>query len=312
VITDFVLLVSSSSISPGLIDDLDARVRVHLQQYSDTFFFWAIASAIIVALGCALEGPEILHELFPKLFSFFTWPSNDRLQKFELWTKKVGMIGWVLVVLGIAAEGIFEVYDHRASGFLQTFDEILIADTQRQAAETYERAAIAMREAEEAKKDAAKLQLEVLKQGPRSTLLREHRNELIEKLRPFAGQRFTALECFESNEPEPNNAANEIISMLESGARWTNNGGTPGAEYAQSIGGPGVLVSILPNASEATRNAAKALSSALNKALLLSGVQFSDKGQWIRQALQPPTIRFDEQTVLIDVCMHPEPLTPPH
>jgi hypothetical protein len=143
VITHSVLLVSSfinPSVSPEIIRGLDAKVRFDLQRFSDGFFFWVIVSAGIVVVGCALEGPEIFHELFPKLFSFITWPSNDRLKQFEHWTKKVGMIGWVLVVLGIAAEGIFEVYDHRASGFLQTFDEVLLTTAQRDTAEAYARA----------------------------------------------------------------------------------------------------------------------------------------------------------------------------
>jgi hypothetical protein len=168
--------------------------------------------------------------------------------------------------------------------------------------------------AEIAREDAAKLQLEVLKQGPRSTLLRGHRNDLIKKLRPFAGQRFTTLECFESNDLEPNMVAIEITGILESGARWTNNGNNgnaPGAIYGgQHITDTEIIVRILPTATEATRRSAKSLFSALSDALL-TGVKFADNGQGIRQILQP-MIPFDEQTVLIEVGVHPEPLTPPH
>jgi hypothetical protein len=126
VIVQSVLLVSSAistSVSPELITELDRRVRADLQNIDDRFFFWVAASAIVVAIGCLMEGPEIFHELWPITFPYF----GGR------WVKKLALIGWLVVVLGGAAEGVFEIYDHDASGMLQTFDELLLGDAQRNA-----------------------------------------------------------------------------------------------------------------------------------------------------------------------------------
>lgn len=114
---------ASLYVFPDLIGDLDNRIRLDLQHIGNSFFFWVWLSAIVVAVGCAMEGPELFHELWPKTFPFFS----------GRWVKKIALIGWLLVVLGVAAEGVFEALDHQAEGILQTFNEILLADAQIQA-----------------------------------------------------------------------------------------------------------------------------------------------------------------------------------
>ncbi|HEV2646326.1 MAG TPA: hypothetical protein VGU46_08190 [Acidobacteriaceae bacterium] len=150
----FVSSSISASVPAGITNDLDASVRADLAHISDTFFFWVAVGAIVVAIGCILEGPEVLHEIFPNLFSWFTWPSKDRLDKFERTIKKVGLIGWLLVVLGVAAEGVFEVYDHQAGGLLQTFDELLLTTTQRETALAQLETAMLRRDTQALKTDA--------------------------------------------------------------------------------------------------------------------------------------------------------------
>ena len=130
----------SASVSPETIVDLDNRVRLDLQQLDDRFFWWVAASAIVVAVGCMMEGPEIFRELWPKAFSCFS----------GRWVKHVGLIGWLLVVLGVAGEGVLEIYDHHASDLLQTFDEVLLTDTQRNAGGAADAAELATSAANEA------------------------------------------------------------------------------------------------------------------------------------------------------------------
>src|SRR5215469_10087283 len=103
VIIQPVLLVSSFisiSVSPELISDLDNKIRFDLQRLDDRFFFWVAASTILVAVGCAMEGPELFHEFWPQAFPCFS----------GRWVKRIGLVGWLVVVLGVAAEGVFEVY----------------------------------------------------------------------------------------------------------------------------------------------------------------------------------------------------------
>jgi hypothetical protein len=161
--------------------------------------------------------------------------------------------------------------------------------------------------AEIARKDAAKLQVEVLRQEPRPTLLRWRRKDLVNKLRPFAGQKFSTLNCFNSNDQDPNLTSFELTGMLESEAKWTNNANS-GTYQGKDITDTGIMIRIFPNASKATRRSAKALFSALRDALL-TGVQFADNGQETRQFI-PASVPFDEQTVLIEVGERPVPLSP--
>lgn len=49
------------------------------------------------------------------------------------WVKMLGLIGWILVVGGVAGECVFEGYLSVTDGQIQTFDEILLADAQRNA-----------------------------------------------------------------------------------------------------------------------------------------------------------------------------------
>jgi hypothetical protein len=226
------VLVSSfgfTYISPSLIGDLDNKIRFNLQGFDDWFFYWVMASAFVVVLGCAMEGPEILHELWPTVFAVFS----------SRWVKKVGLVGWLLVVLGVAGEGVFEVFEYKTQGLLQTFDEILLADAQRQAGDAKQSAegaataaqlakdasgdAIttakgARREADSfehdivsAKEQAAKAEsdlAEALRQAaqaqaelnrlktPRSLV---HSNELIAALKPFSGTKYV-LDVFMDGE----------------------------------------------------------------------------------------------------------------
>lgn len=112
----------------GIIDALDNSIRTELQRTSHDFFLLVLISAFVVAVGVALEGPEILHEIWPTLFSFLFLTSHDRLRSFERAIKKIGMVGWLLVVAGVAGELIFEGLQNRAEGQLQTFSDILLKE----------------------------------------------------------------------------------------------------------------------------------------------------------------------------------------
>lgn len=153
-----VVLVSSSSIlfmpeSSTLIKAMDDAIRSDLQSFSDSFFWLALVCSAIVVIGVAFEGPELLYELWPETFSVFA----------ARWVKKIGLIGWLLVVVGVGGEVIFGLLENKAEGLLQTFNNILLADAQRQssdanerAASAFERAAITEREASQENARAAK------------------------------------------------------------------------------------------------------------------------------------------------------------
>lgn len=122
------ILLGTILLPNGFVDLLDNSIREELQKNSDGYFSWVIVSAIVVAIGVAMEGPEVLHELWPRLFAWFTWTSKDRLRRFERAVKKIGLVGWLLVVIGVAGEGVFELLQNRAEGQLQSFNAILLKD----------------------------------------------------------------------------------------------------------------------------------------------------------------------------------------
>lgn len=132
-IVHLVALESSSAslgtgVSPKIIEALDNSIRDQLQRTSHAFFAGVLISAFVVAVGVVLEGPEILNELWPSLFSWFTLTSKDRLHRFERVIKKIAFLGWLLIGLGVFGEGVFEGFQNRAEGQLQTFNNILLRD----------------------------------------------------------------------------------------------------------------------------------------------------------------------------------------
>jgi hypothetical protein len=76
-----------------------------------------------------------VHEIVPVLRSIFRRNNSEGVRHTPDWIKLVGLLGWVLVVVGVAGESIFEALEARADGILQTFNEILLTDAQKQASD---------------------------------------------------------------------------------------------------------------------------------------------------------------------------------
>jgi hypothetical protein len=149
---------SSTSLGTGVsskvIETLDNSIRDQLQGKSHAFFLGVLISAFVVAIGVVLEGPEILHELWPSLFSWFTWTSSERLHKFERVIKKIAFVGWFLIGIGVFGEGVFEGFQNRTEGQLQTFNDILLRDARLTASTAKQSAIDAASAAGEAKSKA--------------------------------------------------------------------------------------------------------------------------------------------------------------
>src|ERR1700722_9986117 len=105
-------------VDPELLRRVDNAIRFDLESWRLMFFHWLIGSSILVAVGVGFEGPEVVHE------ERNIWRTTRR--EASAWIKIVGLLGWALVVLGVAGEGIFELGFSVSDGQLQTFDEILL------------------------------------------------------------------------------------------------------------------------------------------------------------------------------------------
>jgi hypothetical protein len=114
------------------------------------------------------------------------------------------------------------------------------------------------------------LELELLSQSPRWRLLEAGKDNFIETLKPFAGQRFIIVECGGSPSPEPYKLEEDLENFLRAAgwervplyASWESCGNGTG-NGATSEGGN--LIAFNANATPKMQDAAKALHDALNK-----------------------------------------------
>jgi hypothetical protein len=178
-------------VSPGL----DELIRTDLQNCRDSYFWWLIFSAAVVAIGVIFEGPEVIFETVGICRRRFGKQSEPQRHAPD-WVTLVALLGWILVAVGVAGEGIAEGYVSWADGNLQTFNDILLGDAQKEAgaanqkaAEANERAAKNEKEAAQLRKDAegerlARVKLQ--KQIQPRTMGEVERKKLGEQLRKFA------------------------------------------------------------------------------------------------------------------------------
>jgi hypothetical protein len=136
----------------------------------------------LVVIGVFIEEAE----------SFISWefiarriPLSILLPRHRLlfWAKAVAKLGWFLIVLGVAGEGVYEGYVSRADGLLQEFNNALLMTAQRQASDAIGEAADANERAQHEVLERIRLEREL---GPR-TFSQEQIDRLVAKLRPFAG-----------------------------------------------------------------------------------------------------------------------------
>lgn len=170
-------------VSPQILQELDAAVKLSFQSLRDSYFHKLILCTIAVVIGVVAEEAEY----------FLSWRSVRRLiplsillpkHRFDSWALITSKIGWGLIVIGVAGEGIYEAQVSRADGWLQEFSNTLLTSAQRQAAD-------AMDEAVRANAETTKLTSENLKlraaMADRELTLDQQRN-IGKRLERFAGR----------------------------------------------------------------------------------------------------------------------------
>jgi hypothetical protein len=200
-------------IDPEFLRQVDNAIRSDLQSWRDMFFRLLVGSSLVVAVGVALEGPEVIHEVQN------TWRTVKR--ETRGWVKGVGLLGWILVVIGVAGEGVFELAFSISDGQIQTFDEILTSEAQRIALRAqYENIQIGIELAKEeqatadAEKAAEREKLARLKfekdYGPR-ILTKSEQKGIIRRWHRYAGR---AVNIENLDDPETIYFTSELIAML--------------------------------------------------------------------------------------------------
>jgi hypothetical protein len=178
------------------------------------------------------------------------------------------------------------------------------------AAQANERAARLEKEAASLRKEAASLLRQLVEQGPRSNLLYgTKRDELIDELKPFAGQQIEVRYCGALfNDNDAMGVAMLLQGIFEK-AGWL---GSP--LVIENCGGTGIRVSFNPNATEPVRKAAGALALALQK-IPLKLVSNGAMAIETPRSEQPPTYDhlgnlkplrpLTNDTIVVLVAAHP-------
>jgi len=144
---------------PPLLQALDAAAKADFQSLRDSYFHLLTACTTAVVIGVMIEEAEY----------FLSWPSVRRLiplrvflppYRFDSCARIIAKIGWALIVVGVAGEGLYEARASRADGWLQEFSDTLLATAQHQAADAMGEAAIADERAANNEEEAAALRRE--------------------------------------------------------------------------------------------------------------------------------------------------------
>src|SRR5262249_30167887 len=103
-------------------------VRQSLESDSSRWFHCLVGASIIVGVGVILEAPEAtiaLRRWYLLRKGKEVEPENEKS-----WVIPVSYVGLLLVVAGVAGEGIFEFLSSNAETKLRSHDEQILADTE--------------------------------------------------------------------------------------------------------------------------------------------------------------------------------------
>ena len=269
-----------------------------LKQIRDCWFLLVIICTALVAVGAFLEEAE--HWLSvgkPK------WDMRrgilDPIIVPNPWVErreKLIRIGWILLLVGIIGEGVFEALTANADSRLESFDETLLQIAEEQAGKASDSAKVAHQEADDVAIEAKDIEKRLDKasslingfenkisaQGPRAKALAKIGPELTKKLNKFKGQRVKLFLCGQSDaaSQEMVNVWQFIHSLLGTEtvaglkeAEWVivspNINFTQGCGAARELG-LGISVYVSKLAPQRTLEAAEVLASGITKALPLS------------------------------------------
>src|SRR6201987_664633 len=113
-----------------------------LKNWRDVFFVCLLGCTGLVAIGLAMEVGEIWHDareaIWEKSLDLKHWltPSIDRKEyppRVSRSKKLWAAVGWVLIVVGVVGEGVFEGFVYKYDLALSILSDSSIAETQKEA-----------------------------------------------------------------------------------------------------------------------------------------------------------------------------------
>jgi hypothetical protein len=113
-------------------------------------------------MGVILEGPELCYEISHLVRRKLCLPTFEEKHQAPDWVAIVALLGWILVVVGVAGEVVLDSVVSHADANLQSFNDHVLAEAQKEssdalvrAASAYQRAVLAETNLAEAKRNAA-------------------------------------------------------------------------------------------------------------------------------------------------------------
>jgi hypothetical protein len=253
----FRVLSSSSSVHASLRDELT--------QIRDCFFFLLLACTVLVALGVALEEADnwlpsgrTRLNMLNGTFSPSPWVE---------WKRRLSRLGWILILLGVVGEGLFEGATSWTDSKLQDWSNTLLLNTEALTGNAAKSAKIAHEEvnavkgiADAAKKDAEEALVKAKaaeKKLAWRDLTPQQQSKIASAVRKFGPKKYSLI--IWGNMPEITRIAEKVLNTLAQ-ADWTPDG------WGFAMGGSanGVLVSTEKGAPTDVAAAADALVIAFN------------------------------------------------
>jgi hypothetical protein len=115
--------------------------RSHLKGLRDWNFFCLLVCTFAVGAGLLMELPEIIHDLCEiygrksRERTYWLTPSIDRKEYPRRdWVKIWSALGWILIVVGVTGEGVFESYVSKYDSALSNLTDTVVAEAQKEAA----------------------------------------------------------------------------------------------------------------------------------------------------------------------------------
>ena len=258
-----------------MTDAIDAAIKTDLQQLRNRYFICLLVSTAIVGIGLLLECPEIVHDMWgiwkqeSRELAYWLAPSMDRKEyRAPSWMKVWAALGWLLIVLGVMGEGVFEGYVSWADGTFQTFNDTLLAESRKEGELAIERAARANERASENEKEAA-----LIEESLAGRKLTPDDATAFGRLAPFREQvsvpPLRTVIGFNMGDVEGEDFSWDIATALHDDAKWPVF--APGASGLMSPSGRPFEagrthspVGVVVGWTESSRPAAKALVLVLN------------------------------------------------
>jgi hypothetical protein len=231
--------------SPLIGQAIDLATKASLQHRRDLYFDCLLACTGLVGLGLLMEILEIKHDILEAIGrksregKYWLALPIDRREYPEASprAKVLSAVGWVLIVVGVTGEGVFEGFVSKYDTALSRVTDTVVAEAQKESANAEATAKgfdaqIAESDAKaksaeaiakgfeaqiaDAKARAAQAELELARiKTPRSLT---HVPELVATLKPFKGTKYLFFGLF--GDEESANLLRQIDGVLQ-GAEWT-------------------------------------------------------------------------------------------